>query len=94
MNTPQIVRLDPSSLLGYERKHAALHGIGHYDDAVDAFDTMLLKMSQSSDPEIQGKGEHHPDISLLKFSHRTSSSLRQATTDKGNNPLNCSGYHS
>ena len=56
MSTIQVVKLDPSSPSGYERKYAALLGIGHHDDAIDAFETMLLKMSESSDPEIRGEG--------------------------------------
>lgn len=47
--------LDPTSPWGYERKHAALHVAGRYDDAIGTFETMLLKISQSSDPEIRGK---------------------------------------
>ena len=45
--------LDPSSPWGYERKHAALHGAKRYEDAVATFETMLLKMSQSPDPDIR-----------------------------------------
>ena len=54
----RVIRLDPSSPLGYDRKYAALLGTGHHDDAIDAFETMLLKMSESSDPEVRGKGNH------------------------------------
>ena len=46
--------LDPSSPWGYEGKHAALHGAGRYDDAIGTFETMLLNISQSPDPEIRG----------------------------------------
>lgn len=53
--TPQVIKLDPSSPLGYERKHIALRGAGKYDGASDAFETMLLKMSESSDPENRGE---------------------------------------
>ncbi|KAF8119381.1 hypothetical protein EV363DRAFT_1385187 [Boletus edulis] len=48
----KIIELDPSSPWGYERKHAALHKAGDYENATRAFETMLSKMSQSSDPEI------------------------------------------
>ena len=54
----QVVKLDSSSPSGYERKYAALFGMGHNDDAIAAFETMLLKMSESSDPEIRGEGNH------------------------------------
>ena len=50
----QVITLDPSSPWGYERKHAALHRAGRYDDAISMFETMFLKMLQSPDPEIRG----------------------------------------
>ena len=58
MRGDQVIKLDRSSPLGYERKYASLLGIGHHDDATDAFETMLLKMSESSDPGIRGRGNH------------------------------------
>ncbi|KAF8452399.1 hypothetical protein L210DRAFT_3518492 [Boletus edulis BED1] len=48
----KVIELDPSSPWGYERKHAALHKAGDYENATHAFEEMLSKMSQSSDPEI------------------------------------------
>lgn len=53
--TVQIIKFDPPSPLGYERKYAALLGMEHNDDTIDAFETMLLKKSRSSDPEIRGE---------------------------------------
>ena len=47
--------LDPCSPWGYERKHAALHGAGRYEDAIRTFEKMLLRISQSTDPEIRGE---------------------------------------
>ena len=47
--------LDPSSPWGYERKHAVLHRVGRYDDAIRTFEMMLLKISQSPDPDIRGE---------------------------------------
>ena len=58
MSAIQIIKLDPSSLSGYERKYAALLGMGYSDEAINAFKTMLGKMSQSSDPDIRGEGNH------------------------------------
>ncbi|KAF8547863.1 hypothetical protein OG21DRAFT_1449832 [Imleria badia] len=49
----KVIALDPSSPWGFERKHAALHMEGRYDEAIGTFETMLLKISQSSDPEIR-----------------------------------------
>ncbi|KAF8546305.1 hypothetical protein OG21DRAFT_1176634 [Imleria badia] len=51
----EIIKLDPASPLGYERKHAALRGAGRYTDAIDVFETMLSMISQSSDPEIRDR---------------------------------------
>jgi tetratricopeptide (TPR) repeat protein len=50
-----VIALDPSSPWGYERKHAALHRAGRYDDAIATFEKMLLKISQSPDSEIRGE---------------------------------------
>ena len=58
MSTVQIIKLDSSSPWGYERKYAAVLGIGYHESAIDAFETMLSKMSESSNPEIRGEGNH------------------------------------
>ncbi|KAN0094863.1 hypothetical protein V8E55_003150 [Tylopilus felleus] len=49
----QVVELDPLSPWGYERKHAALHKAGEYQNAVHAFEEMLSSISQSSDQNIR-----------------------------------------
>ena len=51
----QVITLDPLSPWGYERKHAALHRAGRYDDAIAVFQMMLLKISQSPDSDIRGE---------------------------------------
>ena len=56
MDHHQAVELDPLSPWGYERKHAVLHKTGDYQSAVDAFEAMLSRMSESSDPQIRGEG--------------------------------------
>jgi len=50
---PQAIMLDPSSPWGYKLKHAALHKAGDYDNAVEAFETMLSKIAQSPDLDVQ-----------------------------------------
>ncbi|OAX37757.1 HET-domain-containing protein [Rhizopogon vinicolor AM-OR11-026] len=42
-----VTELNPSSYLGYELKHAALHGAQRYDEAIEDFDTMLSKLKVS-----------------------------------------------
>ena len=51
----QAIKLDPSSPCGYERKHAALLGDRRYDDAINAYNDMLLRLEQSPDPVTRGK---------------------------------------
>ena len=51
----QAITFDPSSPWGYLAKHAALHGAGLYDDAIQAYETMLSKMAESPDPQIRGE---------------------------------------
>ncbi|KIK21820.1 hypothetical protein PISMIDRAFT_533738 [Pisolithus microcarpus 441] len=47
------VKADPSNPRCYETKHAALHGAKQYDEAIDAFKSMLHAIEQSPDPEIR-----------------------------------------
>jgi hypothetical protein len=63
--TRQVIKFDPTSPLGYEKKHAALRGVGRSGDAQNAFEAMLSKMSQSADPDIRGEGN---DI-VLNFTY-------------------------
>ena len=51
-----MIELDPLSPWGYERKHAALHKAGDYENAINAFEAMLMVMPQLSDLEIRGEG--------------------------------------
>ena len=57
-----MIRLDPDSPLGFERRHAALHCKGDYEDAIVAYETMLSKMSESSDPDTRGE-----DIDVIQI---------------------------
>ncbi|KAF8119473.1 hypothetical protein EV363DRAFT_1286829 [Boletus edulis] len=58
----KVIELDPSSPWGYERKHAMLHKAGDYDNATRAFEAMLSKMSQSSDPKIHKIHRQYLDV--------------------------------
>ncbi|KAI6017148.1 hypothetical protein EDC04DRAFT_3144408 [Pisolithus marmoratus] len=50
------VKVDPSYHLAYEAKRLALHGTKRYDDAIDAFKSMLHVIEQSHDPAIRHDG--------------------------------------
>jgi len=51
----QAIKLNPSSPMGHERKHAALLGAHRYAEAVDAYNNMLLILEQSVDPITRGE---------------------------------------
>ncbi|KAF8447267.1 hypothetical protein L210DRAFT_3641225 [Boletus edulis BED1] len=74
------IELDPSSPWGYERKHAALHKAGDYANAINAFETMLSKISQSSDPEI--RVFHHryinPGVTRMAVRHAVQDAIRDS----------------
>ena len=56
--TIQAIELDPLSPSGYERKNKALRGAGRHHIAIEVFETMLSKISESPDPETRGKCNH------------------------------------
>ncbi|KAG2345923.1 hypothetical protein BDR05DRAFT_960217 [Suillus weaverae] len=51
LDAQKVVELDSLSYLGYNLKHAALHGARRYDEAIETFQTMLSKLDNA--PDIQ-----------------------------------------
>ncbi|KAG2337073.1 hypothetical protein BDR05DRAFT_970587 [Suillus weaverae] len=49
----KVIKLTPSSHIGYQLEHAALHGAQRYDEAIGAFQTMLSKFENAPDRQIQ-----------------------------------------
>ena len=47
------MKADPVSPWGYERRHAALHGLQRYDEAMDAFTHMVSLIEGSDDQHIR-----------------------------------------
>ena len=69
MGTPQVIKLDSSSPLGYERMYQAVYGVEHDSSATATFKIMLLKLLESPDPEIYGEGSpHYTDMFMLIYS--------------------------
>ncbi|KAF8432243.1 hypothetical protein L210DRAFT_3558822 [Boletus edulis BED1] len=66
----EVIALDPSSPWGYEMRHAALHKGGDYDNAADAFETMLTKMAESPDPDVQRHGDQYVSPSSTRATIR------------------------
>ena len=51
-NVTQAMELDASCPSVYETKHAVLRGAKRYDEAINVFESMLVMIEQSSDPQI------------------------------------------
>ncbi|KAG2346036.1 HET-domain-containing protein [Suillus weaverae] len=51
LDAQMVIKLTPSSYVGYQLEHAALHGAQRYDEAIDAFQTMLSKLENAPDTE-------------------------------------------
>ncbi|KAF8553154.1 hypothetical protein OG21DRAFT_1485613 [Imleria badia] len=89
-DTNRVIVIDPLSPWGHERKHAALHGAGHYDDAIRTFETMLLKISQSPDPQIRERYHEylHPERTKAAIRAAIDNAIRESplvliNTDSG-----------
>ncbi|KAG2363741.1 heterokaryon incompatibility protein-domain-containing protein [Suillus spraguei] len=53
LDAQKIIELDPSSYVGYQLKHAALHGAQRPNEAIEAFETMLQKLDDAPNIEIR-----------------------------------------
>ncbi|KAG1761434.1 hypothetical protein EDD22DRAFT_804504 [Suillus occidentalis] len=58
LDAQKVIELDSLSYLGYSLKRAALHGARRYDEAIQAFRTMLFKLDDA------------PDIQMRKLRHQ------------------------
>ncbi|KAG2756665.1 hypothetical protein P692DRAFT_20714972 [Suillus brevipes Sb2] len=65
----KFIDLNHSSYLGYELKQTALHGAERYDDAFEAFKTMLSKLDNA--PDTQMRKLHQKHISALEVMEAT-----------------------
>ncbi|KAG2137113.1 uncharacterized protein EDB93DRAFT_1253727 [Suillus bovinus] len=59
LDAEKVIKLDPASYLGYELKHAAMHGTQRYDEAIEAFQVMLSKLDNSADTQLQDLRRQH-----------------------------------
>lgn len=59
--------MDPLSPWGYERRHAALHRLERYEDAVEALKVMISILENSPDPDIRRESSPIDGDSCLSF---------------------------
>ncbi|KAG2346471.1 hypothetical protein BDR05DRAFT_959376, partial [Suillus weaverae] len=53
LDAQTVIKLTPSSYVGYKLEHVALHGAQRYDEAIDAFQTMLSKFENAPDTQTR-----------------------------------------
>ncbi|KAG2353162.1 hypothetical protein BDR07DRAFT_1434241 [Suillus spraguei] len=53
LDAQKVIELDPSSHIGYQLTHAALHGLQRYDEAIDAFTIMLSKLDHAPEAKVR-----------------------------------------
>lgn len=76
LDDAKVIELNPSSYLGYQLEHAALHGAGSYDEAVEAFQDMLSKLDSAPDPHLRSKHcKTHATTRLIFFLQNCASSI-------------------
>ncbi|KAG2339145.1 hypothetical protein BDR05DRAFT_968226, partial [Suillus weaverae] len=59
LDAQTVIKLTPSSHIGYQLQHAALHGAQRYDEAIDAFQTMLSKFENAPDTQTRKLGQQY-----------------------------------
>ncbi|KAG9318946.1 hypothetical protein JVU11DRAFT_1061 [Chiua virens] len=60
----EAITLDSASPWGYERQHAALHGLRQFDEAVNAFTSMLSAIENSFDQGVRQRRNNYVSPSL------------------------------
>ncbi|KAG2364271.1 heterokaryon incompatibility protein-domain-containing protein [Suillus spraguei] len=53
LDAQKVIELEPSSYIGYQLKHAACHSAQRLDDAIEALNTMLSKLDDTSESHTQ-----------------------------------------
>ncbi|KAG2353482.1 heterokaryon incompatibility protein-domain-containing protein [Suillus spraguei] len=53
LDAEKVIELNPSSYIGYQLKHAVLHDTKRYDEAIEAFRTMLSKLENTPDTQTR-----------------------------------------
>ncbi|KAI6040390.1 hypothetical protein EDC04DRAFT_2996523 [Pisolithus marmoratus] len=74
----EAVKADHSCPWGYEAKHMALHGARRYDEAIDAFKSMLQVIERSRDPEIRQLRKNYisPSVTIAAIDDNVRENLK------------------
>ncbi|KAF8556850.1 hypothetical protein OG21DRAFT_1482764 [Imleria badia] len=66
MDADQAIKANPTGPFGYERRHAVLHSVQRYDEAIDAFTRMISLIEESIDQDLRQLGEKYVSPSRSK----------------------------
>jgi hypothetical protein len=61
----QVIELNPSFYLGYQLKHTVLHGVRRYDEAIEAFKSMLSKLDKAPDTQTQSMSPNRTPFNIV-----------------------------
>ncbi|KAG2363719.1 hypothetical protein BDR07DRAFT_1403412 [Suillus spraguei] len=63
LDAEKVIELNPSSYIGYQLKHAVLHGAHRYDEAIEAFKSMLVRLENASHTQTQKLRQKYINLS-------------------------------
>ncbi|KAG0703318.1 hypothetical protein DFH29DRAFT_1078995 [Suillus ampliporus] len=63
LDAQKVIQLNPSSHVGYEVKHAALHGAQRYAEAIEALQMMVSKLDSAPNTQIRKLREQYLSLS-------------------------------
>ncbi|KAG0700212.1 hypothetical protein DFH29DRAFT_1056381 [Suillus ampliporus] len=59
LDAEKVIELNPSSYVGYQAEHVALYGARRYEEAIAAFQTMLIKLDSAHDMQTRKLREQY-----------------------------------
>ncbi|KAG2339547.1 hypothetical protein BDR05DRAFT_991937 [Suillus weaverae] len=82
LDAQKVIELNPSSHIGYQLKHKALHGAQRYNQAIRAFEVMLTKLDSAHDMQIRKLREHYISPSEVERDIRKSVDVQLDVTPR------------
>ncbi|KAG2140532.1 uncharacterized protein EDB93DRAFT_1297267 [Suillus bovinus] len=88
LDAEKAIELNPSSYLGYQSKHSALHGTHRYDEAIEAFKIMLSKLENA--PDTETKNLHQQYVSPARAEGAIQETIKAQLDDAPHRLINTS----
>ncbi|KAG2357071.1 hypothetical protein BDR07DRAFT_396678 [Suillus spraguei] len=81
LDAQKVIKLNPSSHVGYQLAHTALCGAQRYDKAIDAFTTMLSKLDDAPEAQIRELRQQTAQLNAFKMSPEYNELISLPTKD-------------